>query len=109
MTFTVTSVDSAAKLAEKGNKMPERPKVYISRSKQDFLFGKGFKFRLKERVFFHRKKKIVMSFEFASKYNLDVIHRVFRLREKSKDGWTIHFIEKPSATLRKKLIKGFER
>jgi hypothetical protein len=107
--YTAANVSSAAKLAEKGNKMPERPKVYISRSKQDYIFGQGFKFRLKNQVFIHRKKKTVMSFEFAEKYDLDVIRRILlRLQEKSKDGWTIHFVERPSTRFRKQLIEEFE-
>lgn len=88
--------------------MPERPKVYISRSKQDFLYGQGFKFNLKRRVFIHRKEKVVMSFEFAARYDLDIIRRVFNLREKSDDYWTLHFIGKPSPEFRKQLIERFE-
>jgi len=102
-------VDSVVRSEEKGNKMPERPKVYISRPKQDFLFGKGFKLMIKKTIFIHRKTKTVMSFEFVAKYDLDVIHRILRLREKSKDGWTIHFVGKPSSTFRKQLIEEFER
>jgi len=109
MTFIAISVDSAVKSVEKGNKMPERPKVYISRSKQDFLFGKGFKLMIKKSIFIHRKTKTVMSFEFAAKYDLDVIRRILRLREKNKDGWTIHFVGRPSSRFRKQLIEEFER
>ena len=89
--------------------MPERPKVYISRSKQDYIFGQGFKFRLKNRVFIHRKKKTVISFEFASKYGLDVIKKIINLRERNKDGWTIHFVEKPTLRVRKQFIEALRQ
>lgn len=88
--------------------MPEPGRVYISRSKQDFLYGQGFKFNLRRRVFILRKEKIVMSFEFAAQYDLDIIKRVFNLREKSDDYWTLHFIEKLSPRFRKQLIEKFE-
>ena len=109
MMFTATSVDSAVKSAEKGNKMPERPKVYVSRSKQDFLFDKGFKLMIKYTIFIHRKTKTVMSFEFVAKYDLIVIRRILRLQEKSMDGWTIDFVGRPSTRFRKQLIEEFER
>jgi hypothetical protein len=87
--------------------MPEPPKVYISRSKQDFLYGQGFKFNLRREIFILRKEKIVMSFEFVAAYDLDIIRRVFNLREKSDDYWTLHFIGKLSPGFRKQLIKAF--
>ncbi len=88
--------------------MPEPRKTYISRSKQDFLYGQGFKFNLRRRVFIHRKEKVVMSFEFASYYDLDIIRRVFNLREKSDDYWTLHFMGELSPRFRKQLIEKFE-
>ena len=88
--------------------MPEPPKTYISRSKQDFLYGQGFKFNLRRQIFILRKENIVMSFEFVANYDLDIIKRVFNLREKSDDYWTLHFIERPSPRFRKQLIKAFK-
>ncbi len=88
--------------------MPEPGRVYISRSKQDFIYSQGFKFNLRRRVFINRKEKVVISFEFASKYGLDVIKRAMTLREKSKDGWTIHFVGKPTPGFRKQFIKVLE-
>jgi len=88
--------------------MPEPRKTYISRLKQDFLFGQGFKFNLRRQIFILRKEKIVMSFEFVAAYDLDIIRRVFNLREKSGDYWTLHFIDKPSPEFRKQLIKAFK-
>ena len=88
--------------------MQEPRKTYISRLKQDFLFERGFKFNLRRQIFILRKEKIVMSFEFVAAYNLDIIKRVFNLREKSGDYWTLHFIEKPSPKFRKQLIEKFE-
>jgi hypothetical protein len=88
--------------------MPEPGRVYISRSKQDFLYEQGFKFNLRRRIFILRKEKIVMSFEFAAKYDLDTIKRVFNLREKSGDYWTLHFIGKLSPRFRKQFIKVLE-
>jgi hypothetical protein len=49
----------------------------------------------------------VISFEFAAHYDLDIIKRVFNLREKSDDYWTLHFIGKLSPGFRKQLIKAF--
>jgi hypothetical protein len=89
--------------------MPESPRVYISRPKQDYIYEQGFKFNLRRRIFIHRKEKVIMSFEFASKYDLDVIKRVLDLRDgNSEDGWTIHFISELSPRLRKQFIKAVE-
>jgi len=88
--------------------MPEPPKTYVSRAKQDFLYDQGFKFNLRRRVFIHRKEKIVISFQFASWYDLDIIRGVFNLRTKRSPYWTLHFLEQPSPELRKQLIAKFE-
>ena len=88
--------------------MPEPPKTYISRLKQDSLFEQGFKFNLRRRIFINRKEKVVISFEFAAKHDLDVIKKIENLREKSIDGWTIHFVEKPTPIYRKQFIKRLE-
>ena len=109
MTFTVTSVDSVAKSEEKGNKMPEPPKSYVSRLKQDFIYSQGFKFNLRRRIFINRKKKTVISFEFASKHGLDTIKKIINLREKSKDSWTIHFIEKLKPRVRKQFLEAIRQ
>lgn len=88
--------------------MPEPPKTYVSRLKQDFLYGQGFLFNLRRRVFIHRKEKIVISFQFASRYDLGIIRRVFNLRTKRSPYWTLHFLEQPSPEFRKQLIERFE-
>jgi len=89
--------------------MPEPPKSYVSRLKQDFIYSRGFKFNLRRQIFINRKEKTVISFEFASKYGLDKIKKVVDLREKSKDGWTIHFIEKLKPKIRKQFIEAIKQ
>ena len=109
MMFTATSVDSAVKSAEKGNKMPERPKDYISNEKQELFWGEDFWPNLRRETLVNETKRIMVSFEYACKKSLEEIKAAVESPRKRFGGWTFYFLEKPSRYVRKQLIEEFER
>jgi len=105
MTFTATNVDSAVKSAEKGNKMPERPKDYISNEKQELLWAKGFCPELYRGLLVNEEKKVMFSFQYACKKSLEEIEAALNKPSKKFGRWTFYFLEKPSRYVRKKLVE----
>jgi len=85
--------------------IPELPKKYISNEKQEMFWSEGFYPEFYRELMISDKKKIIVSFEYACKHDLEAIRKAIKSSKSILGRWTFLFLEKPSRYVRKRLIK----